>query len=268
MSNVSPASPLGPLSVGNVVSAGIRIYRSHFKQYLILSLVTYLWIFVPIFGWAKMAAISGLISRHAYAELINRPESIKDARHFTNSRKWRFFGASLLLGLIFVGVYFGAGIILAMLFGASVFLGPIGALLGIAGTIAALIILIRVYSRWFVYDVSIAVEESVDATTSLSRSWELTKGAVGRIQWIVFIAFLITLVVQIPTQVLSSMLQVLMPTDPGSVPLVAVFVGLVILVVAIVSSAVVMPFWQVIKAVIYYDLRARREGLGLQLRDR
>jgi hypothetical protein len=29
----------------------------------------------------------------------------------------------------------------------------------------------------------------------------------------------------------------------------------------------VMPFWQSIKAVIYYDLRSRREGLGLQLRD-
>jgi hypothetical protein len=28
-----------------------------------------------------------------------------------------------------------------------------------------------------------------------------------------------------------------------------------------------MPFWQAIKAVIYYDLRSRREGLGLQVRD-
>lgn len=268
MSNLSPTSPLGPLSVGNVVSAGIRIYRSHFKQYLTLSLITYLWIFVPVYGWAKMSAISGLISRHAYAELIDQPESIKDAQRFTNSRMWRFFGAALLLGLIFVGFYFGVVIVIALLFGATFFLGPIAALLGVVGIILALLVLIRAYSRWFVYEVSIAVEENVDATTSLSRSWELTQGAVGRIQWIVIIASLVSLIVQIPTQVLSTALQVLMPTDPGSVPLVAVFVGLAILVVAVASSALVMPFWQVIKAVIYYDLRTRREGLGLQLRDR
>jgi hypothetical protein len=29
-----------------------------------------------------------------------------------------------------------------------------------------------------------------------------------------------------------------------------------------------MPFWQTIKAVIYYDLRTRREGMGLELRER
>lgn len=27
-----------------------------------------------------------------------------------------------------------------------------------------------------------------------------------------------------------------------------------------------MPFWQALKAVLYFDLRSRREGLGLQLR--
>ncbi len=29
-----------------------------------------------------------------------------------------------------------------------------------------------------------------------------------------------------------------------------------------------LPFWQTIKAVIYYDLRTRREGMGLELRKR
>jgi hypothetical protein len=38
-------------------------------------------------------------------------------------------------------------------------------------------------------------------------------------------------------------------------------------VLGLVSGAVFLPFWQAIKAVIYYDLRSRREGLGLQMRD-
>jgi hypothetical protein len=41
----------------------------------------------------------------------------------------------------------------------------------------------------------------------------------------------------------------------------------VLFAVSILSGALIMPFWQVIKAVIYYDVRARREGFGLQLRD-
>ena len=42
---------------------------------------------------------------------------------------------------------------------------------------------------------------------------------------------------------------------------------MIILALSFASGAVVLPFWQAIKAVIYYDLRSRREGLGLKLRD-
>jgi hypothetical protein len=38
--------------------------------------------------------------------------------------------------------------------------------------------------------------------------------------------------------------------------------------IGLAASVIVLPLWQTIKAVIYYDLRSRREGLGLQLRDR
>jgi hypothetical protein len=32
-------------------------------------------------------------------------------------------------------------------------------------------------------------------------------------------------------------------------------------------GALLIPFWQSIKAVIYYDLLTRKEGLGLELRE-
>jgi hypothetical protein len=34
-----------------------------------------------------------------------------------------------------------------------------------------------------------------------------------------------------------------------------------------VTGALFAPFWQSIKAVIYYDLLSRKEGLGIELRD-
>jgi hypothetical protein len=43
---------------------------------------------------------------------------------------------------------------------------------------------------------------------------------------------------------------------------------LVAIVFSLLGNIFIMPFWQSLKTVIYYDLRSRREGLGLQLRDR
>jgi hypothetical protein len=39
------------------------------------------------------------------------------------------------------------------------------------------------------------------------------------------------------------------------------------MVISLLGGMFVMPFWQSMKAVLYYDLRSRHEGLGLQLRD-
>ncbi|MEP0916234.1 hypothetical protein NC981_05345 [Leptolyngbya sp. DQ-M1] len=271
MSNLNPTNPIQPLSVGDVVSAGVRIYRSNLKRYLILVLRSYLWIFVPIYGWAKSAEISGRISRLAYQELINQPETLTEAEQKTKPQLWNFFGAALLLGLIYTGLYMAFAIAFLILIGltavfvaANPVLGLIGGLLMAALVIAAIFVFIRVFSRLLIYEVPLAVEENVDATTSLSRSWNLTKGSVGRIQWIVIVAFLLTLIVNIPSQIAGAAMPTGDTVDPG----VAAIALLLFVVVSLASSALITPFWQVIKAVIYYDLRSRREGLGLELRDR
>ena len=62
MTSASPSN-LGPLNPGNVVSASIRLYRDRFKMYLTLSAKAYLWLIVPIYGWAKYCMYTGLMSR-------------------------------------------------------------------------------------------------------------------------------------------------------------------------------------------------------------
>jgi hypothetical protein len=265
MSNLSSASPIGPLSVGNVVNAGIRVYRSHLKRYLTLSIVAYLWLLVPIYGWAKFSSINGLISRLAFQELINQPESVEEGRLHTNARMWSFLGAGILVFLIFLGLYIAlllGWVILAAIGGMLVAAVPaLSILLALLGVVAGLYVLIRFYSRLLLVEVPLAIEDNLGASSAISRSWNLTKGSIGKIQWIVIVAFLISLVVQIPTQVLSAIL----PTDRVN-PSVAAISGLLVLIISLLSGALIMPFWQVIKAVIYYDLRVRKEGLGLQLR--
>jgi hypothetical protein len=271
--NLSSSGQTGPLSVGNVVSASLRIYRDHFKSYFGLALVASLWLFVPIYGWAKSSAISALISRLAFGEVREKPETVSDARRQVNPRMWSFFGAGILTSLIFLGVSLVGGIAMAILAGgAGAIFGQnyviIGALVVVA-VIAFLIIYIRIISRLLIVELPLAIENNIGASSAIARSWELTKGSVGRIQWIVFVGILVSLpisiVVQILTTIVQSVLRAVLGAESGMFYLVYF---LLILPLSFASGALVTPFWQAMKAIIYYDLRSRKEGLGLQMRDR
>jgi membrane-anchored glycerophosphoryl diester phosphodiesterase (GDPDase) len=272
--NLSSSGQTGPLSVGNVVSASLRIYRDHFKSYFGLALVASLWLLVPIYGWAKYSAISALISRLAFGEVREKPETVSDARREVNPRMWSFLWAGILTFLIYIGVSLVGGIAMAILAGgAGAIFGQnspiVAVLLVVVAVIAFLIIYIRIISRLLIVELPLAIENNIGASSAIGRSWELTKGSVGRIQWIVFVGILvslpITIVVQILSSIVESVLKAVLGAESGIFFLVYF---LLILLLSFASGALVTPFWQAMKAIIYYDLRSRKEGLGLQIRDR
>ena len=129
---------MNSLSVGDVISAGLRIYRDNFKKYFQLAFLGYLWIFMPIFilgivggaieaisgqeiatgilvllivvtivfliyGCAKYYAITGLISRLAYQEVAEQSETVKDAKRHIKPLMWNFLIAGILVSLILFG---------------------------------------------------------------------------------------------------------------------------------------------------------------------
>ncbi|TAE54774.1 MAG: DUF975 family protein [Nostocales cyanobacterium] len=267
------------LSVGNVVSAGVRLYRSHLKEYFLLALRAYCWVLVPIYGWAKFYALSALIGRLAFGDLVNQPESIRSGENFVNARLWKFLGTMLLMSLIGGGIGIGFAIVLGII------LAVAGAALGVQNggfgnaaifsLIAFLVVIVGIFifawvlTRFYLVDLPLAIEEDCDATGTIKRSVELTKGYVGRIFLISFVAILITLPIQILLQIVTSVVQLIFTPllQDGNAFLSLVFFVLVF-GMAFASNAVILPFLQTVKAVIYYDLRTRREGFGLQLRDR
>jgi hypothetical protein len=271
--NLSSSGQTGPLSVGNVVSASLRIYRDHLKSYFGLALVATLWLFVPIYGWAKYSAILGLISRLAFGEVREKPETVSDARREVDPRKWSFLGAGILTVLIYFGVSLVGGIAIAIVTGgARAIFGqnsPIVAVLLVVAVIAFFIIYIRIISRLLIVEVPLAIENNIGASSAIGRSWELTKGSVGRIQWIIFVGILVSLPITIVVQILSSIVQSVLTAVLGAESGMFFLVYfLLILLLSFASNALVTPFWQAMKAIIYYDLRSRKEGLGLQMRDR
>ncbi|MBW4650665.1 MAG: DUF975 domain-containing protein [Kastovskya adunca ATA6-11-RM4] len=265
---------MGPLSVGNVVSAALRIYRDRFKLYYRLAFIAYLWILVPVYGWAKFTAISALISRLVFGEITDRPEPVNEARRPVERKLWSFLGAGLLVCLILIGVWLGFSIVFGILAGLlGTILGqnptvlPVLALLGVVAFIAFVIGFIRLISRLFLVEVPLAIENDLGATSAINRSWQLTKGYVSRLQWIVFVAFLLTLPVSIAIQIFLTIVQVVLgavlSTESG---IFGFLYFVLVLGLSLASGALVVPFWQAIKAIVYYDLRNRKEGMDLKLR--
>lgn len=271
--NLGSSGPMQPLSVGNVVSAAVRLYRSHLKTYFQQSVFAHLWVLVPVYGWAKYAAISGLISRLAFGELVYQPESVTDANRHINPRLWSFLRVSFQVGICLFGVY----LLLAIAGGIiSVIIGLVfGLLLGTAAAVVApvLAVIIMVvllllgltwfYARWVVAEVPLAVEENINGGQSVDRSWELTKASVLRIQGVVLVAFLVTFPILGLFNYLPSIYLVRL--EPGST--IYWIVYFISIITSLIGGVFVMPFWQALKAVLYFDLRSRREGMGLQLRE-
>jgi hypothetical protein len=328
-----PDRSLPALSVGNVVSAGFRLYSNHLQQYLGLALRATGWTLLPlitsfgiltlligfgaagassgdngpaviavllglilaiplfflwIFCFAKYYLNAALISRLAYGALTNQPETMREGLQAIRGKLWNFWLVQFLIWGILFGVSmvwsFAQQIIMiipAAFVGSSRDTGTIGIAGIVMGLLLFILLLLQyglqfwISARLFIPELSIALEERIGADKALNRSWSLSKGHSLRIMLILLVAWLITLplysLIGIPLFVfmigqVSRMSSLSRPDLEGvGIFFMAIGVGSILLVLI---NIFIIPFWQAIKAVLYYDLRTRREGLGLELRDR
>jgi hypothetical protein len=262
-----------PLSVGNVVSAGLRIYRDNFKKYYRLAFVAALWSWIPIYGWAKFYFIQGLISRLAYSEIIEKEETIQEAQRSIKGHWWSFLGAALLVSLrlllaYIVGVFLLFVLVGIVVVGSRIILPEaisytLAILVGTIGLCIFLGYLVRLISSYFVSELFLSVEDNINASKALKRSQELSQGNIVNLVIIVLISSLISF----PLWGLILAIQLLPEFLPSSdsASLASIFT-VVQLIFNSVTSALIIPFWQSVKAFVYYDLRVRREGMGIDLR--
>ncbi|WP_017300116.1 hypothetical protein [Nodosilinea nodulosa] len=234
--------------------------------------------FAPLlYGSAKYYALSSAVGRLSFRDLINQPETSLEARRQVSPRLGQFLLLGFLLLLAYLATYLG-GAMLALIAGGGIgFLtagilsalinqtvgGVMGIFLGmLIGLGILLVALIWVASRLFISEVVLAIEPQQDAGGSMGRSWELTETAIMRIQVVFLATFLIQLPILSVTNYIPSILLELLPAD-GVVYGITAALSLVL---SLIGSMVVLPLWQAVKGVLYYDLRSRREGLDLSLR--
>ena len=298
--NSSLHNSMQPLTIGNIITVSLYLYRTHLILYSRLSIIAYLWLLVPVYGWAKFFSNSALISRLAFSELIGKPESVKTASRYIRRRLWSFlFTAILVIIACFVILILSYILISIFLYGFSrlepikyivraigsiltnsafprkyplvaIFLGFSILFLLLAIVLVILIPSLWFYSRFFITNLLFAIENNISLFDGLNRSWKLTKSYFLRIQLILIIAITIFLPVGILIQLFGSIINQLASriiinnssTYPGFTSTLSYILPLGII---LINSVVIMPFFQLIKAVIYYNLRVRKEGLDLEL---
>jgi hypothetical protein len=314
--------PIGTLSVGNVVTATVTLLKSNFGDYfklvlrslgwLIVSFLAIipailvgallsqasqglgvlvgvlLWLVAFLFCLGKYLANRAMISRSAYQQLINRPETLQDVSQVLGNSQWRFLALSLWLMLFGAAALIVACIVLSIGVGISAFFaqqisGPVGAILAVifsvAGLLGFLYILLRYAAAVFISELPMAVESNnIGGLDSIGRSWKLTASYVGRVMLILFVAFLIT----IPLNILANSPNTVIyadafsemqkgVTDPTAINSMMngskyILLNILSFVLSLLLELFLVPFYQIIKSVLYFDLRSRREGNDLGMR--
>lgn len=270
-----------PLNVGDVVSAGISLLRSNFKTYMGLSLKAALWYLIPVYGWARGLMISAQIARLGFQELMRSPETVKGALRPLEPRMWSFLGVAFLVGIIQGAINYavttlagGMMVPLAAIGAAGAAAAALSALLIVVVQLAAFAVQTWFQARFWLYDIIIAMETDTDSTSSITRSWELSNGSAMRMLFVLLVAYLVMspifLLTMVPFLFTIPFFMGVSPEMGFSPGLgIALFFAILAFIVLMFFAVVVsVPFFQAIKAVVYYDLRSRREGLGLRFRER
>jgi hypothetical protein len=233
---------------------------------------------VILYCLARYSTDRAVIARLAYQELIDRPETISTATQALIPKTWGFLRLAWLMGLCIFLVAFVGYILLAIGIGAC--FGVIGALnltsnpvaigIGVLVMLALFCLfiftIVRYYSYWFIAELPLAIESTNSASFSMRRSKDLSRNTFRRLQLIIVIGFLITLPISAIGNA-PSLVGQFMATPAFSPDKATQSMGNILVLggffVGVASELIVAPFWQSIKAVIYYDLRNRREGSDL-----
>jgi uncharacterized RDD family membrane protein YckC len=293
------------LSAGNIVTIALRLYLAKGGAYLLTSLLANLWVFLiflgifviwlpagiamvtsaqdrnwqllaiallvalaislpaALFAIARFTATGGLLSRQMFKVLQQQTETPEESRRHVFPQTWVYargvIWTGLLMTLIYIALLF-VGYLLYLAIWPFV-LGffdnlqldtQLGVtLLGIAVIImllmilAILLLLTYIGTRLLFFDVVLALEERVLGLRSVTRSWELTQSQ----GWFATTVLLISSIILIPAGFVASILNLV----------------LVLPIAGIFFNIASFPFWQAVKAVMYYHLRSRNEGLDFDL---
>jgi hypothetical protein len=202
--------------------------------------------------------LTGLLVIAVSDAVLGRKPSIGEVWARARGRVWPLLGVTVMVylsifGVLLVGVL--PGILVAVAGG-----GGYGVLLAVLGGLAALVPLVWILVRLLFAPPTVLLERT-GVFASMSRSWRLVAGSWWRCLGIWLLA-------QLLASVLSGVLQaplLILGAAIGGTGGSSTVVIVLSIAASVIARTLVAPFSAAILALLYIDLRMRREGLDVRL---
>ena len=291
---------LRPLSLGELLDRAFTLYRRHFWLFVgIMALPSVAMLFLSlggqilpaladdapdqqpspeiVFAVAAVvvvgAAIAFLLYWITYALALGattvavseiysgRTPSVASAYGATRTRIGRLVLLLFLIGMRLFLVFGGITIAAIVVGGGAAIVSPILSMLIVTVALIAGFVLVSWMFLRYSVAVPAAVLEDNTATESIERSIYLTKGSLIR----VVVLFVFTVVVTYAALAVFQFPFVIASLAAGPETSTGFWLNMVGLVTGSIASALTGPLAVVAMAVLYYDIRIRKEGLDVEL---
>ncbi|TRW44136.1 glycerophosphoryl diester phosphodiesterase membrane domain-containing protein [Georgenia yuyongxinii] len=208
--------------------------------------------------------LTGLLIISVSQSVLGRVISVQELWAQAKSQVWRLIGLTLLLGLISIAVAAVLTLVLALLIGGAIASGTDGS----AGLMVVLALLLMLAAAVLAVFLSVRLGlaapalmlEKTGVLTSIKRSWSLTSRNFWRIFGVLALAVIIVAVLSSILMIPVAIITALMPTSAVSGAAL-----LVSTVLSVLISALTTPFLSAVLALVYIDVRMRKEGLDVEL---
>jgi uncharacterized membrane protein len=255
---------LRPLSVGEMLDAGFRLFRARFGTLMLCVLVPVAPL--TILGTALQASVDPTAF-----DLNATSSEIDSGTAFAGtlvSAVIQFAAAALAIAACFravsaayLGEHAGAGESLRYALGRLLVL--IVAYLALVVIVVIGLVLLIVPGIWLAVKLSMTfpavVFERKGPFAAIGRSWRLTSGHWWRTFGTLLVVFLVSFVLQL---VLGGVVGGILGASETISELTT---AISLTLVNLLALALTYPLWAAVVSVVYYDLRVRNEGFDLQL---
>jgi hypothetical protein len=254
---------LRPLSVGEMLDAGFRLFRARFWTLILCVLV-------PVVPLTIVATgVQASVDPNAFD--LDSTETVDSGTALAGTlvaSLIQFAAAALAIAACFKAIsaaYLGdrADVSESLRYA----LGRLVPLIVAYFLVVILVVLgflaLIIPGIWIAVKLSMVfpavVFERTGPFASIGRSWSLTRGNWWRVFGTLLVVFLITFVLQL---VLGGVVGGLLATSDSVSELTA---AIVLTLVNLLTLAITYPLWASVTTVLYYDLRVRNEGFDLHL---
>jgi hypothetical protein len=221
---------------------------------------------VGVVSLVATVLLSGMIAAVVGQAVLGHPMSASEAWQAARAAFWRLLGATLLIGLIGLGVAIAGGIVTLVGVAIAAAGAPVlGVPLAVAAVIATVVAAVYVLTTLSLTTPALVLERA-SVTTAMSRSRTLVRNS----WWRVFgIALLAGLIAQVVAAIIAAPFTIgagvsgLFSTNAGNTfNFTALLLGGL---GSLVGATLTRPFSSAVVALLYIDRRIRSEALDLTL---